>query len=382
MNLGGKPRPAVPKGSKLMLGLMSGTSHDGADAALVALGRGRPRLIHHHYTRCPSGLRQRIKEAHSAGALSLARLDYDLGEFFARAAGDCLRAAGIDASKVSAIASHGQTIAHIPASRGRSGATMQLGSAAVIADRTGIRVVSDFRAADIAAGGHGAPLVPYADRVLFGHLAPCAVHNIGGISNVTLIPKGKGDIVAFDTGPGNSLMDSAMKKLYDRPYDRSGSVARSGTPDSGMLRELMSMAYLKKHPPKSTGWEMFGPELLDKTLKGRRIGPEDTLATLAHFTAKSIGLAYRRFVLPACKIKLAVFAGGGTGNRFLMELVRQELEPLEVRLSDEFGVPSGAREAMSFAILAHETLRGKPSNVPSATGARGRAILGSVTEVL
>jgi anhydro-N-acetylmuramic acid kinase len=363
----------------MVLGLMSGTSHDGVDAALVSFGRGMPRLILHHYTNYPAGLRRRIGEASSSAALAIARLDYDLGEFYSRTALKSLRAAGIPPGRVRAIASHGQTIAHIPPEKKHPGATMQLGAPAVIASRTGIPVVSDFRAADIAAGGEGAPLVPYADRVLFGHLAPCAVHNIGGISNVTVVPEGKGNMIAFDTGPGGSLMDSAMKKFFGRPYDRGGAVARRGRPEAGMLRELMAMPYLKKRPPKSTGWEIFGPGLLDGLIKGRNLKPEDIMATLAYFTAQSIGQAYRRFVLPACDIKLAVFAGGGTANSFLMELIMQELAPVDVRLSDEFGVPADAREAMSFAILARETLRGRPSNVPAATGASKKAILGSIT---
>jgi len=363
----------------MVLGLMSGTSHDGVDAALVSFGRGRPRLVLHHYTPYPSGLRRRIGGASSSPALALARLDYDLGEFYSRAALDCLLSAGISPAGLSAIASHGQTVAHIPAGRKRTGATLQLGAPAVMAARTGIRVVSDFRAADIAAGGQGAPLVPYADRLLFGHLAPCAVHNIGGISNVTVVPGGKGEMIAFDTGPGNSLIDTAMKKFFGRPCDRGGAVARSGRPDEGMLRELMAMPFFRKRPPKSTGWETFGPALLERVLKGRRLRPEDVISTLTHLTARSISEAYRRFVIPACDIRLVVMAGGGTGNRFLMELLRQELAPLDVRLSDEFGVPSAAREAMSFAILARETLRGKPSNVPSATGASRDAVLGSIT---
>jgi len=377
---GGTARSRASRGRTIILGLMSGTSHDGADAALVAFegGRARPRLIHHHYSRYPLALRRRVGEAPVSGALGIARLDYDLGEFFARASLDCLRAAGVGARSVSAIASHGQTIAHIPPAGGRTGATMQIGAPAVIAARTGIRVVSDFRAADIAAGGQGAPLVPYADRVLFGSLAPCAVHNIGGISNLTLIPRGA-EMMAFDTGPGNSLMDIATQRLLGRPYDRGGAAARRGTPDEGMLRELMSMPYLRKRPPKSTGWELFGPGLLDSVLKGRRLRAEDVICTLAHFTARSIGAAYRRFVIPVCHIRRAVFSGGGTANGFLMELIRQELGPVEVSLSDELGVPSASREAMSFAVLARETLRGRPSNVPSATGAAREVILGSVT---
>lgn len=375
------PGGQAGQGRTIVLGLMSGTSHDGADAALVGFGRGGPRLIHHHYTKYTSALRKRVGEAPYTEALLIARLDYDLGEFFARAALDCMRAAGIGAAEVSAIASHGQTIAHIPPARGRTGATMQLGAAAVIAARTGLRVVSDFRAADIAAGGQGAPLVPFADRVMFGRLAPCAVHNIGGISNLTLIPEGRGDIMAFDTGPGNSLMDIAMMKYFGRPYDRGGRIARRGRPHEGILRELMSMPYLRKRPPKSTGWELFGPDLLRTALKGRRLKAEDVICTLAHFTARSIGQAYRKFVLPSHEIRRVIFSGGGTDNRFLMELIVRELEPLEVSLSDEFGVPSNAREAMSFAVLARETLRGRPSNVPSATGASKEVVLGSITRV-
>lgn len=364
----------------LVLGLMSGTSHDGVDASIVEFGPSGPELVYHCHIPCPAGLRKRIAEAPSANALTLSKLDYDLGAYFANAALKCLKEAGVRPARVEAIASHGQTVAHLPGGHGKMGATMQLGSPPVIARATGIRVVSDFRAADIAAGGQGAPLVPYADKVLFGHLAPCAVHNIGGISNVTVIPPGRGKIIAFDTGPGNSLMDTAMKMLLNKSYDRGGATARRGRADQAMLKELMSMAYLRKHPPKSTGWDEFGPGLLESTLRRRKkLAPEDIMATLAEFTACSIGLAYERFVMKHASVKQAIFAGGGIKNTYLMELVKRELSPIEVNISDEFGVPSSARESMSFAILARETLADRPSNVPSATGARSKAILGSIT---
>ncbi len=372
MSVTGNP----PDSKKLVLGLMSGTSFDGADAALVCFGDGIPRLLHHHYTPWPARLRSRIKAATGSDALQIADLDYELGRQFSRAALLCLQAAGIAPEKVDAIASHGQTIAHIPTGSSRAGATMQIGSPAVMARETGIAVISDFRAADIAAGGQGAPLVPFADKVLFGHLAPVAIHNIGGISNVTVIDK---EITAYDTGPGNSLMDEAARRLLNKPCDRAGAVARKGKPNMRLLKKLLSMAYFRKKPPKSTGREMFGAELYEQTFKGSRMSKEDILCTLTHFTAHTIAHAYDKFVLPVSEIEMILISGGGTMNKYLMELVSRELDGVAIKLTDEFGVPSAAREAMSFAILGHETLCGRPSNVPKATGAKSLAILGSAS---
>lgn len=377
---------------RLIVGLMSGTSHDGVDAALVSLNPAghlgtdsrRPVLIHHHYKPYPKRLRDSVRSAmQGASAAEIAELGFELGRFYAAAVQECIAGAGLPEGSVQAVASHGQTIFHRPPTRGRMGATMQIGNASVIARQTGLVVVSDFRSADVAAGGHGAPLVPFADCVLFASDdGPRAVHNIGGISNLTIVPRGGlplGEVLAFDTGPGNSLMDEAARVMLGRDYDRAGAVARKGRCNEAALSAMMRTAYLVKRPPKSTGRELFGPDFLKRHIK--RMKPADALCTLAHFTAESIAHAYERHVLPRYEVREVVFSGGGTKNAFLMELIGDRLAELGmgVTLSDALGVPSSAREAMSFAVLANETLSGRPANVPSATGASMPSVLGNIT---
>lgn len=377
---------------RLIVGLMSGTSHDGVDAALVRLdpaghlGRRAPKptLIHHHYKPYTNRIMRSVRAAmECARTAEIAELGFDLGALYAEAAIECIRAAGVPQGSVHAVASHGQTVYHRPPARGRMGATLQIGNPSVIARLAGLVVVSDFRSADIAAGGHGAPLVPFADCVLFASDAgPRAVHNIGGISNLTVVPKGGlplDDVLAFDTGPGNCLMDEAARSLLGRNCDRAGATARRGRCNEPALAVMMRTAYLRKEPPKSTGRELFGPDFLKRHIK--RMRAEDALCTLAHFTARSITHAYERHVLSRYEVREVVFSGGGTKNVFLMGLIRDGLAGLGlgVRVSDELGVPSQAREAMSFAVLANETLSGRPSNVPSATGAYIGAVLGSIT---
>ena len=379
-------------GGRLIVGLMSGTSHDGVDAALVSLDPAghladnsrRPVLIHHHYKPYPRRIRDSVRSAmHGASASQVAELGFALGRFYAAAVSECIGDARVPEGSVQAVASHGQTIYHRPPARGQMGATLQIGNPSVIARHTGLVVVSDFRSADVAAGGHGAPLVPFADCVLFASgEGPRAVHNIGGISNLTIVPKAGlplDEVLAFDTGPGNCLMDEAARVMLGRDYDRAGAAARKGRCDEAALSAMMRTAYLAKLPPKSTGRELFGPEFLKRHIK--RVKPAEALCTLAHFTAMSIAHAYQRHVLPRYELREVVFSGGGTKNAFLMGLIRQRLSSLGlgVTLSDSLGVPSSAREAMSFAVLANETLSGRPSNVTSATGASMPVVLGNIT---
>ncbi len=365
---------------RLILGLMSGTSHDGVDAALVEFSSGPPRLVRHTHSPYPGALRERISSAFEGTAEEVCRLNFALGESFARAALRCLREAGVEPSEVEAVASHGQTIFHIPPSKSRPGSTLQVGEPAVIAARTGIRVVSDFRAADMALGGQGAPLVPFADYILFRKKAPCCVQNIGGIANVTAVARKLDDVYAFDTGPGNSLMDGAMKALFGKPFDRGGRTAGRGRPDAGLLRKLLRHPYFRKRPPKSTGRETFGRGMLETLLSSsKKTRPEDLMATLAHLTALSIKDAYACFVFPEHDVREVILAGGGARNAYLVGLLREELAPVKVSLIDEYGIPAEAKEAMSFAILANETLRGRPSSLPRVTGASRAAVLGKIT---
>ncbi len=366
---------------RMILGLMSGTSHDGVDAALISFGaNGRPSLRHHCHVTYPPSLRDRVAQAFSGGTAHVCALNFELGEVFSRAALRCLKEAGASPSDVSAIASHGQTICHRPPERSHRGSTLQIGEPAVIAQRTGIKVVSDFRAADMALGGQGAPLVPLADHMLFSHRAPCCVQNIGGISNVTVVTEALQDVFAFDTGPGNSLIDEAMRLLFGKPFDRGGRVARGGRADEGLLARLLCHPYFAKKPPKSTGRETFGREMVRAVIDGnRKARAEDIVATLTRLTARSIADAYQRFILKTTFVEEVILSGGGAKNGYLVELLGQELAPLEIRLTDELGIPAEAKEAMSFAVLANETLSGRPGSLPRATGASRAAVLGKIS---
>lgn len=372
--------------SRLILGLMSGTSHDGVDAVIARFGIGdnpaRPRLLHHCHTPYPPALRQSIHNAFDGDTSLICRLNFTLGETFAQASIRCADEAGIPITKIAAIASHGQTVCHIPPVRGISGATLQIGEPAIIARRTGRPVISNFRSADIAVGGHGAPLVPYADWVVFGRKGrTIALHNLGGISNLTLLAPRLDDVFAFDTGPANCMIDEATQAYFRKSFDRGGAIARHGRPDETLLGKLMRLPYFKALPPKSTGRELFNLALASSMIGQRKIRPEDMVCTLTHLTARTIADAYQRFVFPSHKVTEIVFAGGGTANAYLMSLIRELMGPkIKVYTTDErYGIPSGAREALCFAVLANETLSGRPSNLPAATGARERVLLGSLT---
>ena len=366
--------------ARLVIGLMSGTSHDGVDAAaarITGTAAGmRARLIAHTYRPYPAALRKRLSDTATLTAADVCELNALVGEALALAALSCAKAAGID--KPDAIASHGQTIWHSPPRGKKYGSTLQIGEPAVIARRTGVPVVSGFRAADMVEGGQGAPLVPYADYLLFKKKAPVVLHNLGGISNLTLVTPEVEGVRAFDTGPANSLMDAAMRRFFGRPFDRAGSRARKGRLDRKLLARMLAHPYFRKRPPKSTGPEVFGAAMLDEVLKGRR-KPEDVLCTLAHLSAESIGLAYERFVLPGSGVKEAVFSGGGVRNTFMMGLIRERLAGLRIRTSDELGVPAAAKEALCFAVLGALALEGSPANLLAVTGARARVRLGSIT---
>lgn len=373
----------MPETARLIVGLMSGTSHDGVDAALVGVAgsgaRAVAELVHHTHLRYPPALRDEISRAMVGTAREACELNFRLGRVFGKAALGCMAGAGVSPAHVDAVASHGQTICHVPPKGRRGGSTLQIGEPSVIARMTGLPVISDFRTADMAAGGHGAPLVPFADHLMFKRRSGVlAALNIGGISNVTAVTPRIKDVFAFDTGPGNSLIDLAMRALFGKPLDRGGSTARAGRADKRLLALLMKHPYLKQRPPKSTGRETFGPGLADKTL-ARKLAPEDVVATFTHFTALSIKDAFDRFVLKAHRIEEVVVSGGGVHNAFLMELLTDALAPITVIPISDYGIPPEAKEAMSFAILANETLSGRPSNLPAATGATRRVILGKIT---
>jgi anhydro-N-acetylmuramic acid kinase len=388
----------------VVAGVMSGTSADGINVALARIGdadrtrgQGRPRhtiqLLGHVEYPYSSRVRTAVLDAMNADHASvadLARLNFRLGEIYADAVVKAQRRFRITADLVGC---HGQTIYHQGEPQtflgNRTTATWQTGEAAVIAARVGVPVVSDFRPADMAAGGKGAPLVPYLDYLLFqdtkiGRVA----QNIGGIANLTAIPAGASPqrVIAFDTGPGNMVIDQLVSILFEQPFDKAGRIAASGNVIPGVVDSILQRDFFHKQPPKTAGREEFGREFVREFLRGCGVAQNaDVVATATALTARSIAEAIQRFVIPESHSKNSfremILSGGGAKNKTLISMLAECLTPLGVRLrfSDEFGLPSEAKEAVAFAVLAYETWNRRASNVPAATGAKRPAVLGKIS---
>lgn len=370
--------------SRLVVGLLSGTSADGTDAALCQIfGSGEETRIEvrsFSTTPFPRPLRERIFALSDANAMELCDVDVLLGEAFAAAACEVVAAAGIALDDVHLVGSHGQTAVHHPRSAGKLGATLQIGEAAVIAERTGLPVISDFRVRDVAAGGEGAPLVPLVDYLLCRKPGVRrALQNIGGIANVTLVGDTLDSVVAFDNGPGNMALDAVVRAASGggEAFDMDGARAARGQIDGALLSELHQHPYLAHALPKSTGRELFGKDFAFPLLARYERRPDDLLATLTRFTAEVIARSYRE-LLPAPPAEIYV-SGGGALNTTLMGHLAQLLAPRPVATSAALGIDPKAKEAIAFAVLANETLFGRPGNIPAATGARGPRVLGNVT---
>lgn len=374
-----------------VVGLMSGTSADGIDVAVTDIDPHRVRVRAFGMVPYPPDVRRsvfRLFDPTTGRVDDICHMNAVIGELFARAVIKVCARHRVPLDSVDLIGSHGQTIHHLPHGRpfgrGRLRSTLQIGEPSVIAERTGITTVADFRPRDVAAGGEGAPLVPYADYFLFRHARlNRALQNIGGIGNVTWLPAGKGpeSILAFDTGPGNMMIDRAVSILTDgrQGFDRGGRMAARGQVDATLLAELMRHPFLRRRPPKTTGREQFGASVTeDFVRRARRKGlrPPDIVATLTEFTAASIADAYARH-LPGAPDEV-ILCGGGARNDTLARRLAERLRPARVRIMDEFGIDADAKEAVSFALLAYATVNGLPANVPGATGARRRVILGKI----
>jgi anhydro-N-acetylmuramic acid kinase len=377
----------------LIIGLMSGTSLDGVDAALVEIKGTNTddiswRLVHSCTVPYTEARRDAIHGAILAGtADALCALHTDLGEWLAEAALQVCQEADVPMSTVTAIGSHGQTIWHRPPTDGFRGATLQLGDAATLAERTGCAVVSDFRTRDMAAGGQGAPLVPWVDQVLFTLPDRArALQNIGGIGNVTWVPPraAAASAFAFDTGPGNALIDAAveMATAGRHAYDHDGRLAAKGEVQTELLDELLAHPFFALAPPKSTGRELFGRPFVQRLVAATQ--PEgdqdwlDLVATLTELSARSIADAYQRWIIPR-GVDAVIVTGGGSRNPTLLGRLRALLDPLPVSDGAELGLDPEAKEAVAFAVLAWAHLHGIPANVPAATGAAGPRVLGSYT---
>lgn len=392
----------MPLKSLAVIGLNSGTSMDGIDAALFRItpsngtghARSVPSLEIEHIESLlepfePSFQRhlQSIVSDDSLHWEDVCLLNTALGEVFARAAVNLIKKAKPKCSQVDLIGSHGQTIWHAPKKRPfwgvRTSGTLQLGEPSVIALRTGLPVVADFRPADVAAGGEGAPLVAFADEVLFGNSGfATGVLNIGGIANITVIEEAGRASMAFDTGPGNMLIDRAAQKLYGMEFDGEGKLAAAGKINDKWLQELLAHPYFRRLPPKTTGREDFGNFYADELLahaESVNMAQDDIMATLTALTACSIADAYKTFVLPATRLNRLILGGGGAENAFLMRLLTKEWpHPVDLHKHEDFGVSTKFKEALLFALLAYTTYYEIPNNVPVCTGARRRVCLGKL----
>jgi len=397
----------------IVAGIMSGTSADGIEVALVQIsepaGASKSHLhakkvrlsgaripsrqfslLGHASFAYPKRVRDAVlsfMNAPAASVADLARLNFLLAELYADAV---LATQRKFRTRAELVGCHGQTLFHQGERQrylGRNIAvTWQAGEGSVIAARVGVPVVSDFRPADMAAGGKGAPLVPYLDYMLYRDpIIGRIVQNIGGIANLTAIPAGASEqqVTAFDTGPGNMVIDAIMERLYHKPFDRNGQVASSGVLLESVLTRVLRERFFQKEPPRTAGREEFGREFSQAFIKVcGRAGKQDIVATATALTARSIAAAIRKFVLPTHKTyRELVVSGGGAKNSTLLAMLANEVKPLGLsqRLSDEFGLPAAAKEAAAFALLAYETWHRRPSNVPSATGARHPAILGKIS---
>ena len=383
----------------IVAGVMSGTSADGINVALVKISQAksakRPslRIIGTSESAYPPSVRRAVLSSMNAAHVSvadLARLNFLLGDLYADA---ILRTSGEFRTKVDLVGCHGQTLYHQGQAANYLGrkvaVTWQTGEAAVIAAKVGAPVVSDFRPADMAAGGKGAPLVPFLDYFWFRHnKIGRVVLNLGGIANLTAIPAAASpeQVVAFDTGPGNMVIDALMDRLFGKRYDDKGNVAETGMVLDSCLSKILREPFFRTKPSKTAGREEFGREFVENFIRlcGRGNTQErkqNVVATATALTAYSIADALRRFVLPGGSFRELIVSGGGCHNSTLMAMLAHLAQPLglDLRTTDEFGLPSDAKEAVAFALLAYQTWNGRPSNIPSATGAKRSAILGKIS---
>lgn len=369
------------------VGLMSGTSLDGIDAALVEITgvneETKVNLIQFSTLPIPKETDQKIRDAFSietSNSALISSLNVEIGGLLADAAIQVSEDADIPLNDIEFIASHGQTIYHIPeVSAKYHASTLQIGEPAVIAEKTGCTVVSNFRTRDMAVGGQGAPIVPYSEYILYrDDERTRLLQNIGGIGNVTVIPPRASinDLVAFDTGPGNMIINELTQHFYNESYDKNGAYASKGAVNNELLEEWMQHPYIVKTPPKTTGREEFGLQFVQEYLSKYKLPAEDWLATATMFTAKSIAESVEPYITNKTDL---IIGGGGSYNPTLVEKIKQALPNVTVLRQEDLGYSSDAKEAIAMVILGNQTLHKQPSNVPSATGASKQVILGNIT---
>jgi len=369
----------------LAIGMMSGTSLDGIDVALVEFDDDPNKdfgykLLDFETYPYPASTISRVQDAMSldrSNVALLCELNVELGKLYGKAANQMLAKNDLTPDDITFIANHGQTIYHSPNATFPS--TLQIGEPAEIYEITQVPIVSNFREADVAAGGQGAPIVPFTEFQLYKSSDADRVFvNIGGIANITVLPKNAQleDIVAFDTGPGNMLIDAAMQKFYQKDYDDKGAVGKTGTVDQKVLAELLKHPYFARPYPKTTGREDFGVQMFDELVQKYNLKPEDWVATLTALTAKSLADDILKF--PSHNVEV-IIAGGGSYNDTLLSMIKDYLPGVKVITQEEFGYSSEAKEAVAMAILGKYTFDYQPNNVPSATGATKPVVLGRIT---
>ncbi len=370
-------------------GIMSGTSLDGIDVAIVDIEGRKIRPVAFHSTPYPEAVRRAILGVSNTTVTTaeIARLHVRLGQLYARAVQQTCRRRRVPLGSIELVGCHGQTIYHQgeaqPFLGGPIAATMQIGEASVIAEEIGVPVVSDFRTRDMAAGGKGAPLVPYVDFLLWRHAKRGRVAlNIGGIANITAIPPSArpADVIAFDTGPGNMVIDALTAEFTGgrRRFDRNGGIAARGKVNRVLLDSVLADPYYRQRPPKTAGREQYGVEFVAR-LKQTGLPLADLITTATALTAATIATGIERFVRPRMRVDEVIASGGGVHNATLLAYLQAFLPDVHIARSDEFGINADAKEAIAFAVLAYETHRRRASNLPSATGAKHAVILGKVT---
>ncbi len=384
------------KDEKLALGLMSGTSADGISTIIVKLKGNwtetKFKIIHYRTKKYPEKIRKeifKIFQPETGKVDNICMMNFVLGEIFAEAALETIDEAGLKRTEIDFIASHGQTIHHMPKMKKiytyMARSTLQIGEPSIIAERTGILTIADFRPRDIAAGGEGAPISAYADYILFRSKTKSrAVQNIGGIANVTYIPRNSKPegIIAFDTGPGNMMIDGIIEYLTrgKMTFDENGKIAARGKVNCKLLEYLMEHPYLKRKPPKTTGRREFGRKYIIKVVKRAEkmnLNLEDILATITKYTAKTIAESYRRY-LPEIPDE-TIIGGGGSHNKTLMKMLEEEIgDETRIFRHEDFGIPAQAKEPLILTILANEAIHGHFNNIPSATGAKRKVLMGKI----
>lgn len=385
-----------PEEKRLVLGMMSGTSCDGISCALIEVqglkDEKKIKFIGQHQYPYPKEIKEKIFKVYppnSFKAKDLVRLHHMVGEIFAEAGLELLKKLNIKKEELFAISAQGPILYHDPPSEENNyqGAHIEIGESAVIADKLETITVMDLRAADIAAGGHGAPLSVYVDYILFKDKnINRAIQNIGGIANVTFLTRDTSwdSLRSFDCGPGNMLIDYGVRYFTKGKleYDPDGSIAKKGKIDEEILSILMDHPYIKKEPPKTTGRELFGEEFFKEVLKmaeKKNLSFEDIIATLTAFTVEAIAYNYERFYPKGYELEEVILGGGGTHNKTMVEWLRKRLSPIRVKTHEDFGIPNDAREAITWAVLADEMLFGIPNNVPSASGAKYLVLGGKIS---